>query len=326
MARPAKSQTEPKVLFSFHDGEFKVKEGVLYKVENKYDATAPDGLKRLLTTKVPSVTSLDSITCSFTNIGGGKGVYDTGFFESSPCHNGLSPQDRKVEVKNLLTNVAHPYEKKVGMDELLMQNNYDFWDNYFVDLEEGKVFDTSDPQDVLALYIAVKEGALCPKGQEGNPDYNQASYVVVDTDSSKTARTQIINHKFQAIQHFGNLLEKNPKNLETVLKSMDIITLHAVSSSDAMQTAFSMWLEKDPKNAERFEKVYSEAVAGEDEMEHIRLTVKVKELMNKGRIKREGANYVFEDVPVGIDVRDIVRNLEEKEELSEIHDKIRLSK
>jgi hypothetical protein len=121
------------------------------------------------------------------------------------------------------------------------------------------------------------------------------------------------------------LLETDETKLVYILKSLDIVRLHIKPSKTDMAAAFDLWLEKDIHNADLFEKTYKKSTT-EEGAEEIILKTKVKEAIHKGKIKKEGSEYFYGEVPIGIDVKSIVINLTTKEDLAETRDSIRIMK
>lgn len=300
----------------------KIQKGTLYKVENKLDKNAPDGFQREGTTKLPRPDAANVVLCKFDN---DSKLYDTGFYTNSMCYRGKSKEDKEQIVKVIKKEVVEPYESLMGRDGLLEPSNYEFWDGYTNEIYEGRVYNTDSAKDLLDLYIAMRGGYLTPAHLTGDPRFNGSDFLIKDSIETVNLKQKRINTEQDAIYHFKFLLDTDETKITFTLKSLDIVRLNIQPSKDDMSTAFALWIEKDFHNAETFEKTYKK-VTTEDGYEEVILKTKVKEAISKGKIKKEGNEYYYQEVPIGIDVKSIVENLTTKEELAETRDSIRMSK
>lgn len=300
----------------------KIIKGVLYKIENKLDKSAPDGFQKEGTTKLIRPDSGNIIRCDYDD---NAKMYDTGFYVNSACYTGMDSKTRKDYVDYLTREIVTPYENFKGEEGILHQTNFEFWDNTSIELYEGRVFNPSIIKDYFELYIAMRCNALTPENLQGDPRFNNSDYIIKNSEQSISIKKQRVQTKSYATSHLIFLIETKEENAIYLLKSLDIISLNLKPSKADMLTAFDIWLDKDVQNADIFEALYEKSKKDEG-LEEIILKVKVKDYITKGRIKKEGSEYLYKDIPLGIDIKSIVYNLQTKEELAETRDQIRLNK
>lgn len=301
-----------------------IKSDTLYRVSNKLDMDAPDGFIREGTSKIPSEGVGNIITCKYVEINDREGVYDTGFFAGSPCYRGKTDAEQKSIIATLKKHIVKPFEDFYGKPDVLSHLNLDFWDNYTVEIFDGRVFNTNEPKDLLDLYIALRSYDLTPVGQEGNPAFARADYMIKDSDSALSIAKQRALDRMEALTNFGILLKEDPKLASHLLKALDAIRPNVSMEERELKITLTMWLEKAITNPERFLSFYNklETESGKDE---IILLSNVKKLILSRKIRKEGREYLYDSNVIGSDVINIVKNLQKNEELSDIADKIRMS-
>ena len=297
-----------------------IRKGATYKVENKFDATAPSGFQKQRTTKLPSADVGNTIQCPFhsTNNNGG-GIYDTGLFENSPCYVGEPTAKVKERVKVLNDYVVKPFEATKGEEGILKQNSK-FWDEYLVSLYAGQYFDTSNAEHVLALYVAMQAGELAPEHDLGNPKYRWADYVIIDKNKEKTVKTRKAVNNISAIGKFYVLHSENPQKLLHTLRYVGITSISDKTQSDTLQTMFQQWLDTNERNAEIFVDLLDKMETDKLVEETVYLHSNLKRAMdkNKGLTKNQAGDYIYQGIPLGKDVKTVALNLVNSQELSDV--------
>ena len=303
-----------------------IKTNSLYIIQNKLDKSAPDGYIKAGTTKLPSEGIGNSVSCRWQDLGNGRGIYDTGLFEESPCYNTKTSAEKATIVKSLQKHIVKPYQELYlnGGSETLDAKNTAFWDSYTVDLYEGRVFNTEKVDELLALFVAVNSRDLTPDIMMGSPEFGQSDYVIKDSESSMSVAKQRIKAKMDSSYHFMGLLATQKQDLLTILKYLNIVATHQEANELDLQSAFSLWIEKDVQNPDKFESTYTKYTESEKGKEEIILTVQVKKYIELGRIKKEGTEYLYKGTPLGKDLRSCVMNLKDDEDLTLVKDEIRM--
>ena len=105
---------------------FKVMPESNYIIKNKTDYDAPSAFVKVGTTKLPSAGVGESFQCRYVRTSRDTGVWDTGFYEQSPCYSHLKPGEKELAVKKLMKNVVEPYEAYTGITGQLAHTNDDF--------------------------------------------------------------------------------------------------------------------------------------------------------------------------------------------------------
>lgn len=295
-----------------------IRQNSLYKVEPKYDADAPDGFREEGTTKLPSEGITTESCCPFSLE---ANLYDTGLYIQSPCYRYLNAMEVSAVVKNLTTYIVKPFEAVYGEGTLKPQNT-EFWDSYNVSLEEGLVFNTEEVSQLLDLYIAMRGNSLMPVSEAGNPKFLNAQYAIKDATKSVSVKKERVMLKMDSISAFKAMLLSEKSLLIDVLKYLDIVRTSITPDELDMNIAFSEWIDKDPQNPKIFLDLH-ENVKQEKGEQKVRLRVRVSQAISKGIIKKTtSGEYLHESIPLGIDIKSIVYNLQNDKELSEILDKI----
>jgi hypothetical protein len=298
-----------------------IRENSLYKVEPKEDLSAPSGFIKEGTKKLPSEGISNLVSCPFSNE---KGAYNTGFYLESDCYNNLPKEEVLAKIKNLKTFIVEPYERLKGLDTLRHQNN-DFWDSYMVEIEDGKVFNTGDIQDLLGLYVSMLGYSLCPSNEIGNPKFRNADYVIKDANKSMSIKKQRILEEMEAVSSLQALMLEDVSLAIDLLKSLNIVRTSITPDEDDMKIAFDIWSKKDVQNTKIFLRAYEKVKTKQGALD-TRLKVRVLSLMSKGAIRRiDSGDYLYDSTPIGIDLISIINNLNTNEEFKDIKEKIMMS-
>lgn len=298
-----------------------IRKDSLYKVEPKFDPGAPDGYIKEGSTKLPSEGITTDTSCPYNSE---LGLYDTGFYEQSPCYAHMSKTEVQGIVRGLNTNIVKPYEALHGEGILSAQNN-SFWDSYYVSLEEGLVLNTSKIDQLLALYIAMRGYALTPINERGNPAFLQSQYNIKDASKSISVKKERIMDKMEAVGAFRGMLTSEKDKLIDLLKYLDIVRTSIIPDEIDMNVAFDEWIEKDVQNPRVFLGKFEEIQSPEG-LNKVRLKVRVSKAITKGIIKKTASGeYLHGSTPVGIDIKSIVNNLLSNKDLEKILDEIMMT-
>jgi len=298
-----------------------IRENSLYKIEPREDLSAPDGFIKEGSKKLPSEGISNLVSCPYSLQ---KESYNTGFYPESDCYNNLPIEEVRAQIKNLKTHIVEPYERLKGQDTLRHQNNY-FWDSYLVEVEEGRVFNTGDVQDLLSLYIAMRGYSLCPSTDTGNPKFKNADYVIKDASQSMSVKKQRVLEEMQAISALSSIILTDTSLAIDLLKSLGIVRTTITPDEVDMKIAFDTWVRKDTQNTKVFLRAY-EKTKDQKGVLDIRLKVRVINLMDRGIIKKvDSGDYLYETIPLGIDTASILNNLNTNEDLREVREKIMMT-
>lgn len=300
-----------------------IRKDSLYKIEPKVDYDAPDGFINAGTKKLPSEGVLNYTGCPFSK---DRDLYDTGFYEESSCYNNLEPTAVKSVVASVKKHIVTPYERIKGT-KILAAQNFEFWDNYTVTLEEGRIFNTSKIEELLELYIAMRGYSLTPQDKLGDPKFRNADFVVKDASQSISFTKQKVMDEFKATATFSAMLYgKDRPLLVSLMKSLSVITINIEPDDSELSLAFKTWLDKDAQNIGIFNRKV-ESVGTEKGKTEVMLRVAVLKAVRNGVIRKaENGEYTYEGTPIGIDTTSIVNNLMNDSDLSPIMDTLLLNK
>lgn len=297
-----------------------IKRNATYKIENKYDANAPSGFQKERSTKIPSIDTGNTIQCPFSatdNKGGG--VWNTGFYVTSACYSGLDKKVVAEKVSALQEFVVKPYEEHIGQEGQLHHNNDEFWNNYLIELWSGRYLNTSDPKEMLDLYIALMSNEVAVSGvDEGNPKFSRADFIIVDKNKERSNKQKTAIASISAVGEFYTLLNANPQKLNAILRYLGIIGASEKVDQSALMIQFQQWTEVKIQNSEEFVKLIK-SMEDNAVSEAVYLYSKLKSAELKRFISKDSiGDYVYKGIPLGKDLKVIARNLINDPELTEI--------
>jgi len=295
-----------------------IKANSVYKVTPKPDSSAPDGFVREGTTKLPSMGIYNGIPCNFkvTNSSTKEGVYDTGFYTQSPTYGTLKDDQKEIIVKNLIDKIVKPYEAKYGRGTL-DHDNTEFWDSYVVHLEAGKPYVTSNPDDLLALYIAMSAHEIAPKDKLGDPKFKNAQFCIEDSDKIRTRKEEVNNLVMDSTINFGSLLSNNKSKLLNVLRYIKMIDLHQEYDEATLKSSFYQWINSNNDNPIKFLSAYKLST-NDDTEEIVNLYVRVAKLYKKGVITFTNNEFLYKGTNLGADLKTVANNLNKNKDLEDI--------
>lgn len=296
-----------------------IKTNSIYKITNKLDNNAPSGFRKEGTTKLPSAGIGNTVGCRFkiVNDNTKEGIYDTGFYEESPCYALLTDDEVKSKVKTLQEKIVQPYERRRGKKGLLDHSNSEFWDSFGVDLFDGRFLVTSNPDDLLDLYIAMLSYDLTPKEVEGDPKFRNSQYCIEDKEKVQNIKTERANLMVEAISNFGRLLSEDRNTLLNILRYIRIIGIADEIDNSTLNALFFEWLNKDTENPKRFKKTY-DLTQNDKTADEVNLFAIISRLAVKNLLDKNGGEYTYKGKVLGADLKTAAKNINSKTELEEI--------
>ena len=289
--------TEEKVL---KIKDFNIRLGTIFQVTPKYDGNAPDGFRKERTTKHLAEYGKNREAVPFDEY---KKVWDTGLYKTSPCFQGMDPNEVDKLVDMLQKEVVGPLEERLGENALSyrLSKENKFWDEYGIDLYRGRIFNTNEPDHLLALYEAILHGKLCPIGQESSPFYKSAQFCVEDKEEAVSVRQKEDNLDIKAAGLFHSL-SNDPKKLQLALNYIGLRGLDSKNfKPEVAVSAFKIFMDhKDDgyANKEMFIEAASMANTkfGYKELYYYQL---LQELYKKRKVTKEFENYKLGDIELG---------------------------
>lgn len=298
--------------------EFEVKgipiiSDTMYQVIPKYDANAPQGFKDHGTTKLLQNGITESAPCVYDE---NLRLWDTGFYEKSPCYRGMKSTEIQTLVEQLQEHIVEPYEEIIGKGGLrATSDNNDFWDLFGTrpmnsdyalgQIYNGKVFNTANPKDLLELYIAILHGSVVLEKDTSAPHARAAKFCIVNKEAAVNLKEKRLLQKAEAIGSFTALLKSNPKKLKSVLEYLGIIASNNVEDT-TLVSLLMVYLE-DPKigheNVKRFNETINKA-SKENGAKEIELFSTLSLLFRKGVIKKEYGEFYLNGTLLGNKIKD----------------------
>lgn len=314
-----KSKDTDNVILKIYD--FELKKDTLYEIKEKLDTSAPDGFKEYNTTKVLSDTVVDTFPGAVFDRE--RGIWDTGLYPtSSSFMRAVQSDNRAAALKSIKENIIKPIEAEKGIDVLDQNsNNNRFWDSFRIDLQRGKIFDTSKAEDLLRLYLLLIHKRVTPKHMESHPEFKQpiSMYCIVDKESSVSREAEKEMRQAKASALFYNLLSTDRKGLVRVLDYLGISA--SDSTEDAvLYTIFGNFI-KSKEDKYQNDKIFIETVEKyqtEDGEEEIFIHSKLKELYLKGKVKNKKGEIWIDDVFLESGWKNASRKVKEDKELKQI--------
>lgn len=314
-------EKESKVIVNLYG--FDIKKDTLYEVQEKFDASAPDGFQAHRTSKLMSFDIEDSCGGAIWDMS--KNNWDTGLYEGSTALREAfeGSADLKIIVRNLNDYIVRPFEKEVGEGRLThipSDEINEFWDNYRIGLKRGKVFNTAKPKDLLDLFFCLLHRKLTPKTEESNPDFKNSYYLIVDQEGAVSRKAESEKERMKAIATFSTLLDSDR---ETILSILDYIGLPvgAQTNETTLIRMFNSWLD-DKNDKYQNDRIFNKTVAefstdrGKDILYYYKL---LKELKTKGTVYiKRGDVYLDGTLIVGGTLKNAAEKIYEDKEAYEL--------
>lgn len=289
--------------FSFTVNGIEIKSDSLYQVVPKPDLNAPDGFVKWGTSKLLMNGVKESAPCSFNDY---KRVWDTGFYQESPCYVGMPVNDVKVKVGALVENIFQPYENLMGAGTLdHRQSNNEFWDSFGGDLYNGKVYNTSDPKELLELYMAILHFNVVKPEDKSQHFAAKAKYCIVNKDSVTTLKEEKAFNKAEAIGNFYTLVNNNKEYLLHILEYIGVISTRKLE--DRVLTNIVMEFLEDKKqganNIKRFIETVKKATNPKGK-EQLKVFSWLTELRRKRLITEQYGELYLDESVLGGNLKD----------------------
>jgi hypothetical protein len=269
----------------------------IYTVIPKPDGSAPDGFKEHGTTKILNPDVGVTMNPLFNSA---MQVWDTGFYEFSPCLANLSDSEKKSHLETVETYLVEPVERLRGKGFLRHNSDNKNLDDLVITLANKTSFNSNDPLQRLALYFAVLGKELCPKEMEGNPTYRQAAYMVVNRENVIANKAQKGIDDSKAVGEFYDLLRKDKAKLVKIFKYLNI-SATSIEDEDTFITVFNRFLQ-DKEDGFRNSTIFLQHLKKfntEEGIEELHLYQLISDLYDKGEIKIIRSEYYLKDIALG---------------------------
>jgi hypothetical protein len=312
---------EKAVLFTV--AGFEVKPNTVYTIGDKKDGDAPDGFVKLGVTKLPSLGIDETFQPRFIRRDPNNpesGVWDTGFYEYSPCYDGQEHVAKAATVKALVKNLLEPYRAATGQPDAFELTNKDFFDKLMFRVYSGKMFNTADPVQAMELYFALLSYQVAPKGSEGDSKYRMAAYTIFDNKKKTKDKNETSLKIFKAIGLFNALYSSDREKLVTVLRWVGITLTEQLPDEDTLVGMFDQYLSGSYERAKIFLDTCEEANT-ETGLNKLNIYKRLKEVVNKGnKISKspKGIYFYDGDIEIGPDLKSASENIAKNKDLNRV--------
>jgi len=313
--------SDKKLLFELHGLE--IMSDTMYIVADKIDYSAPSGFQEAGVTKLPSDGVGHTFHAPYKRTSKFDGVWNTGFYELSPCYQGVSRDKVKIIVKNLMANVVMPYRAAIGKADALNEHNHDFFDKYNWTVQVGDIYRTENPLDVVALYMALIQREVMPKAKKGDSAFAETPYVVVDVSEKTKKSEEKANKEFEAIGMFEILYKQERARLDLILYYIGGATFTADTSQAAYRSLFKNYLAALPTNIEMF-MGFVEKTDKEKGLAELNIYKKLKvRHINDPKIRKTAAGMIYYDqTELGSSLKNAAEAVAKDPSMSEIKKEI----
>lgn len=289
------------ILFEVNGVSFK--KNTLYEIRPKKDDNAPEAFIKHNTTKLLVNGISQGAPCIFRNK-----VWDTGFYEDSPCYFGHDKDKVKDLVSKLNKYIVKPYKDQYGIELSHIDKPDSFWLSFGAsNLYTGRMLNTEKVDELLELYIAVLHKHVATKEQENNPMYLRASYTVVDKAEVVEVSQERAKNRVKALTKFMSLHDSKKSIAEQVLNYIGL-----PSMSDSMiETVIDDYV-RDPKqghnNAVRLIEVINKTESPRGIAE-LNMYGNLSILLKSGKLQKTNQRYYFDGEELGTDLKRIAANM-----------------
>lgn len=289
----------------FKVGGVNIVMGQKYILDHKYDAGAPNGLKKIEATKFPFTGSGVSDCVAFDE---NKNLYDTGFYKQSNCLSHYSEEEKETWVPIYVNQIQKPYEE-FRNSKLGAESQNDFWQSWRYDAYVNKEYDTNNPNELFELFQVIIQGVACEKNEK-NPFYERsAQFTVSSPNITKNKAKEKTKARVKAINKLNILAEADKEKLDLVLLYIKGESTDKVSAEDLQLIYFEVI--NDGKAGLDFAEKFNNAIdkyeteTGKEEMQYFHA---VNELHKFRKIKKERRGFVSEDgIFLGNTLQDIAK-------------------
>ena len=281
--------------------EFDIILNSTYQIVGKTDGIgAPQGYNRMGMTKVPSYKITTTVHPRFDE---DRGIWDLGLDDSSPAFNGLDKEEKTAELRKLQKYISIPLKniKPKGFldiipkpkNEIIRDADYTGLENHSIVLGIDRFFDTSKPEDLFNMYIAIYNGDLAPKQYEHDPRFLQADFCIVN-DKQKINKAEDTQYaKDKAVSKLINKWDTDKEFTTTLLKYCGI-GVGKGSNEKTVVSFFRKWLnDKDDRggnNADYFLERYNNFHTDEGK-EELYIWDTLQEMFDKKEITVRNGEY-----------------------------------
>lgn len=219
-------------------------------------------------------------------------TWDTGLYAESPMLRKLIPDDtaRKTALNNLTKYIVTPIEKSMGKEALSnLSDNNDFWDGFTTTIFKGKVFNTSDPLQLLQLYLLLIRRVLTPQEHQSHPNFMNSQYCILDKELVMDKENEKSLRVTKAFGLYWGLKNSNKSSLVAILNYLNFAVDEKTTES-SLDLMFKRFIEHPKEgifNIKEFIQV-AEDYSTKEGKNIINFYQKLKEMYASGHVELRG--------------------------------------
>lgn len=329
--QPLVTENESKakeVIFEI-DG-FKVYRDSEYIVGPKFDSLAPGSWQKHGKHSHPDAWK--NFPCKFESDPNNptNGVWDTGFFPSSPCYKNISSEEEKVALaRERREKILLPYLKSIGRDnsDPTFQHaygpyNHEDWNDFSIRFKEGTSFYTLNETNVFQLYLLLLHRYICPYGRDEDPKYEGVSHTIASKFDIEEKESNLVETEFEAIEIFMNLA-KNKGEKEKLVMLLSEAGVVASMNDDlrVLQARFSEKKQTVPSFTRDFFEAHNR-FNDPAEFERMQLKNRLRIAIQKNKVLKGTHGYMYENRLIGVDIENASRTLAKDPTFKDVKEEI----
>lgn len=282
--------------------DFELKTSTFLQIVPKPDYDAPQGYIDNGTTKVLHPFVSDYVSCIFDQT---LNAWDTGFYEASACYRGKPQAEVKEIVKALQKEIVKPIEAIRGQGVLDPKADNPFWNEFRVDLHDGRLFDTSKVGDLLDVYIALLHNKLAPEDKASLHAYKNASFCIKDKDAVITTKEKRDFEYTEAMSAAFVLFDTDKNKLFLIMENLGIDVHNSMEKKDVI-TVMNQYFGEKTKGSQyvrMFLDTYKKSNTDQGLLE-LDSYSKVKKGFANGLVTSANNEYYFNGQELGTSLKD----------------------
>lgn len=297
----AKRIKEDDILIKVQNTTIKI--GDSYEVVGKMDLDAPDeAFKKHNTTKYLIKGIGDSRSIPFDDK---RNLWDTGFDVRDTSNRDMKEED-KAYVSAYNKHIKEPYEEKYNVKLDALDRKDSPWYDLIIDIQKGRIFDTTDEKDRLQLFLALQHYFVCEKDDKSYKTRN-ANYNIINKAKSIDVKKDRYGKKLEAITVFNNLLNSDTDTLYLILEWIGYGTVRNTPKESLMlQVMESFEQEEGYTSVQNFLDVYKMS-QDKTRKEELDLFSYLNQLRYTNRLKYERREFLLDGEVIGNSLKDAAK-------------------
>lgn len=294
-----------------------------YRVEGKVSTHSPKEFQEAGFTKIPNPFSPEQAKVKFDQI---RKVWDTGFYENSPCYlkNKISKDDVKEIVKTLNENLVPELEEFLPEGSLSPKESNDYFDDYKYEINQKNNYTTNTPLEFWGLWNALIDYVVAPVDDQKKPIYRDAMistpFVIYDGTRKKNQEQDNTFEKIKSSSTFMTMLtSKKPSDKELLVDVCNYVGFR-LSDKTADKVAISQfenWI-SNSQNAKQNVSQFNlniDYFSSSKNKEELNLYSAVKNALKEGLITKDREELYLAGQSLGMEIKGAAKIINTNKEL-----------